>query len=133
MLEKVEQSGLFQMRAFGLQLQSSLEFYESQIKRWGDDRQEAGRYQTILQQGTLLLGILQDDRAILDLNLRVASQVAERLHIYASVKFPGAKTLAPSIVAGKEFGILGNSEAALTSVTYWLSEAFKKLLGGIYV
>lgn len=67
-----------------LSLQSSLLTYESQIQQWGEDKREAGRYQSLINQATLLFGILEDSRAILNLDLKIASIVAERLHLSIS-------------------------------------------------
>jgi len=107
----------------GLTLQQSLEFYESQIQRWGEDKKEAGHYKAIIQQGILLFGVLQDEQAILALNSRIVVQVAQRLHLYVSLKYPDVKTRPPTEVARKEFALSEAWESSLTSVTQWLAHA----------
>jgi chromosome segregation ATPase len=114
-----------------LGLQARLDNYERQIQRWGESKQEAGRYETIINQGILLFGILEDSRAILNLDLRIASTVSERLHLYVSMKHSHVRMRAPADVA-KEWAISDVYDVELTSVTKWLCEAMKELLREAY-
>lgn len=98
----------------------AVEQYTSEILMWGDLRQEAGKYSSLINMATILFGVSEDENAILSLSPATITRLVERIHIYILKKYPGEETLPPKDLAYSELGLSSMFSVKLSSLTRWL-------------
>ena len=94
--------------------------YTSEIQKWGDLRQEAGKYSSLINMATILFGVSEDENAILSLSPATITRLAERIHIYILKIYPDKQTLPPEDLAYSEMGLSSMFSVNLSSLTRWL-------------
>lgn len=109
-----------------LAIKLAVEQYTSEIQKWGDLRQEAGKYSSLINMATILFGVQEDENAILSLSPAIITRLAERIHIYILKKYPGEETLPPKDLAYSEMGLSCFFSVNLSSLTRWLVDDLKR-------
>ena len=109
-----------------LAIKLAVEKYTEEIQKWGDLRQEAGKYSSLINMATILFGVSEDENAILSLNPATITRLAERIHIYILKKYPGEKTLPPKDLAYSEMGLSHLFSVNLSSLTQWLVDDLRR-------
>ncbi|TFH13582.1 hypothetical protein E4H04_11725 [Candidatus Bathyarchaeota archaeon] len=112
-----------------LVLEARIETCIDETDKWGEVKEEAGKYSYYLSQAILLFGPLVKPEAILSLDPWVVKQIAKRIHLYAQKKHAGVKTRFPKIIANREWAISDIYEVQVTSVTEALALIMEDLLG----
>jgi hypothetical protein len=119
---------VFMEHSYALQL--ATETYQGQVLKWGDAKEQAGKFAELIKLATILLGIQQNPDAIQDIEPAIITRLMERIHLYIVRKWPETKTKASRELSSKDWGISSVYMADLSSVSSWLIEALKQLERG---
>ena len=104
--------------------------YSYATEKWGQLREETGRYDYYLRQTILLCGPLNNAEDILSLDPQFVRQAMHRIHLYVTKRLPGVKTKTPKHIADKEYALSDIWELNLSSISEFLALDFDKFLSG---
>jgi chromosome segregation ATPase len=104
-----------------------LDRLDEDIVRWGQIREEIGKYTSDIQRADLILGITKNPRAITTIPPLMASQLLEGIVNYVTAKYPNVKVKAPDKVEKVEPGPVVLYELRLTSLAEWLSHGVMRM------
>ncbi len=104
-----------------------LDRLDEDIVRWGQIREEIGKYTSDIQRADLILGITKNPRAITTIPPLMTSQLLAGIVNYVTAKYPNVKVKAPDKVEKVEPGPVVLYELRLTSLAEWLSHGVMRM------
>lgn len=105
-----------------------LDKLDEDINRWGQIREDAGKYQADIRRADLILGITKDPRTLTQIPLHIVSKLLEGIVNYVSGKYSNVKVEAPANVKKIEGGHVVYQNIRLSSLAEWLNHGIMRML-----
>jgi hypothetical protein len=105
--------------------------YEDEIIKWGNIKQEAGRYEADIKLAKTLFGLMNDPQAFRSLPLENVALLTRRINLYTQLRFKGERAAIPQTVSHIEVSFNTMLQYKISAVSQWLSDFYTEKEGTI--
>ena len=99
----------------------------SDIKRWGEVRQEIGAYEEQIKLGYIFYGIMTDPEAVTRLTRAEITPIVSKINQWTTYNLKGAKTKPSPTIAETSSGLSRYTEYEVVAITRMLDEYFREV------
>jgi DNA repair exonuclease SbcCD ATPase subunit len=104
------------------QLRDLIAAYDAEVRRWGELKQEAGRYEAAIKQANILLGVTSDPVMVRKLPIEIVAVLARRMNEWMKLHY-GDVSLPPTEGALRiESWFNTWQKYKITAVSQWLAD-----------